>query len=87
MSEFALLCFFFSVFFRNFHQNGEGTVEAIGFEEFLVVMSHFRPPSLHMTEEQRGRVRREKLRCVCLKTNHMVTCSSLSGGLIHGSWL
>nr|XP_019937340.1 PREDICTED: calcineurin B homologous protein 3-like [Paralichthys olivaceus] len=47
---------------RNYHQNGEGMVQEIGFEEFLVVMSHFRPPSLHMTEEQRENVRREKLR-------------------------
>ncbi|XP_044030803.1 tescalcin b [Siniperca chuatsi] len=47
---------------RNFRQNGEGTVEEIGFEEFLVVMSHFRPPSLHVTQEQREGVRREKLR-------------------------
>lgn len=47
---------------RNFRQNGGGTVEEIGFEEFLVVMSHFRPPSLHMTNEQRENVRREKLR-------------------------
>uniref|UniRef100_A0AAQ4P9R1 Calcineurin B homologous protein 3 n=1 Tax=Gasterosteus aculeatus aculeatus TaxID=481459 RepID=A0AAQ4P9R1_GASAC len=47
---------------RNFRQNGEGTVEAIGFEEFLVIMSHFRPPSLHVTEEQREAVRRDKLR-------------------------
>lgn len=45
-------------------QNGEGTVGEISFEEFLVVMSHFRPPSLHMTEEQRESVRREKLKCV-----------------------
>ncbi|XP_035040642.1 tescalcin b isoform X2 [Hippoglossus stenolepis] len=49
-------------FYRNYHQNGEGTVQEIGFEEFLVVMSHFRPPSLHMTDEQRENVRREKLR-------------------------
>ncbi|KAM4527758.1 tescalcin b isoform 2-T2 [Odontesthes bonariensis] len=47
---------------RNFHHNGEGTVDEIGFEEFLVVMSHFKPPKLHLTEEQRGNVRREKLR-------------------------
>ncbi|XP_064833879.1 tescalcin b isoform X2 [Oncorhynchus masou masou] len=47
---------------RNFHQNGDGTVEEISFEEFLVVMSHFRPPALNMTEEQREKVRREKLR-------------------------
>ncbi|KAM3599593.1 uncharacterized protein V6R79_008259 [Siganus canaliculatus] len=49
---------------RNFHKNGEGTVEEISFEEFLVVMSHFRPPSLHMTEEQRESVRKEKLRFI-----------------------
>ncbi|CAB1352877.1 unnamed protein product, partial [Coregonus sp. 'balchen'] len=47
---------------RNFHQNGDGTVQEIGFEEFLVVMSHFRPPALNMTEEQRENIRREKLR-------------------------
>lgn len=47
---------------RNFRQNGEGTVDEIGFEEFLVVMSHFRPPALHTTEEQRESIRKEKLR-------------------------
>ncbi|XP_058474238.1 tescalcin b [Solea solea] len=47
---------------RNYRQNSEGTVEEIDFENFLVVMSHFRPPSLHLTEEQRDNVRREKLR-------------------------
>ncbi|XP_037609739.1 tescalcin b [Sebastes umbrosus] len=47
---------------RNFRQNGEGNVEEIGFEEFLLVMSHFRPPSLHMMAEQREDVRRDKLR-------------------------
>ncbi|XP_029372119.1 tescalcin b isoform X2 [Echeneis naucrates] len=47
---------------RNYRQNGEGSVEEIGFEEFLVVMSHFRPPSMHFTEEQREGIRREKLR-------------------------
>ncbi|XP_053700677.1 tescalcin b [Synchiropus splendidus] len=47
---------------RNFRQSSAGAVEEITFEEFLLVMSHFRPPSLHMTEEQRESVRREKLR-------------------------
>ncbi|KAM7392898.1 hypothetical protein PAMA_007825 [Pampus argenteus] len=47
---------------RNFKQSVDGTVEEISFEEFLVVMSHFRPPPLDMTEEQRENVRREKLR-------------------------
>lgn len=57
----------FYIFFRNFRQNGVGNVEEIGFEEFLLVMSHFRPPSLHMMAEQREDVRRDKLRCVCLQ--------------------
>lgn len=70
---------FFLHVFRNFRQNGEGAVQEIGFEQFLVVMSHFRPPSLHMTEEQRESVRREKLRCVCLEANHMIACSTLLG--------
>ncbi|KAM9841580.1 tescalcin b isoform 1-T1 [Aulostomus maculatus] len=47
---------------RNFRQNMGGTVEEITFEDFLVVMSHFRPPSVDMTEEQRESVRQEKLR-------------------------
>ncbi|KAL0965652.1 hypothetical protein UPYG_G00283990 [Umbra pygmaea] len=47
---------------RNFLKNCEGSVQEIGFEEFLVVMSHFRPPALNMTEEQREIVRRDKLR-------------------------
>ncbi|XP_020513003.1 tescalcin b [Labrus bergylta] len=47
---------------RNFRQNIEGTVDEINFEQFLVVMSHFKPPRLHITEEQRESIRREKLR-------------------------
>lgn len=64
-SSAAQTCENFLHFHRNFHQNDNGTVEEISFEEFLVVMSHFRPPSEHMTEEQRESVRKEKLRCVC----------------------
>uniref|UniRef100_A0A1A7XJG6 Calcineurin B homologous protein 3 n=2 Tax=Iconisemion striatum TaxID=60296 RepID=A0A1A7XJG6_9TELE len=47
---------------RNFSMSDEGKVNEIGFEEFLLVMSHFRPPSQSMTQEQRENVRREKLR-------------------------
>lgn len=47
---------------RNFRQSAVGKVEEIGFEEFLVVMSHFRPPRQSMTDEQRESVRKEKLR-------------------------
>ncbi|XP_030642948.1 tescalcin b [Chanos chanos] len=47
---------------RNFQGNGTGSVQEIGFEEFLTVMSYFRPPSSRMTEEQREEMRRAKLR-------------------------
>ncbi|KAK0134648.1 Calcineurin B-like protein 3 [Merluccius polli] len=48
---------------RNFRQSdGAGTVREIGFGEFLAVMSHFRPPSIHLKEEQREAIRMEKLR-------------------------
>ncbi|XP_051552477.1 tescalcin b isoform X2 [Myxocyprinus asiaticus] len=47
---------------RNFQKNGVGSVEEIGFEEFLTVMSYFRAPGLHITEEKREEIRRAKLR-------------------------
>ncbi|CAL1569407.1 unnamed protein product [Knipowitschia caucasica] len=47
---------------RNFCRSAEGTVEEVGFEEFVLVMSHFRPPRHSLTEEQRESVRRDKLR-------------------------
>lgn len=47
---------------RNFYSDGEGTEQEIGFEEFITVMSYFRPPSLNMSEEQREELRRAKLR-------------------------
>ncbi|XP_076006913.1 tescalcin a [Genypterus blacodes] len=43
-------------------QNEVGSVQEIGFEQFLMVMSHFRPPTLKMTEEDKLVMRREKLR-------------------------
>ncbi|XP_050931170.1 tescalcin a isoform X3 [Lates calcarifer] len=47
---------------RNQHQNEVGSFEEIGFEQFLMVMSHFRPPTLKTTEEERETMRKEKLR-------------------------
>lgn len=38
-------------------------MEEIGFEEFLTVMSHFRPLKQNLTQEEKERIRREKLRC------------------------
>ncbi|XP_028270052.1 calcineurin B homologous protein 3-like [Parambassis ranga] len=47
---------------RNQHQEEVGFFEEIGFEQFLMVMSHFRPPTLKMTEEEKQAMRKEKLR-------------------------
>uniref|UniRef100_A0A8C6TVZ4 Calcineurin B homologous protein 3 n=1 Tax=Neogobius melanostomus TaxID=47308 RepID=A0A8C6TVZ4_9GOBI len=44
-------------------RNGEvGTYREIGFEEFLMVMSHFRPTSRKTSEEEKKAIRKEKLR-------------------------
>ncbi|XP_064209706.1 tescalcin a [Anguilla rostrata] len=47
---------------RNYRQNSAGKVDEITFEEFITVMSHFKPPELNMTEERREALRKEKLR-------------------------
>ncbi|XP_034398303.1 tescalcin a isoform X2 [Cyclopterus lumpus] len=47
---------------RNQHHDEVGTCEEIGFEQFLMVMSHFRPPTLKTTVEEKEAMRREKLR-------------------------
>ncbi|XP_077096779.1 tescalcin b isoform X2 [Siphateles boraxobius] len=47
---------------RNFQKDDVGSVQEIGFEEFLTVMSYFRAPTHHITEEQREETRRAKLR-------------------------
>ncbi|XP_032372791.1 tescalcin a [Etheostoma spectabile] len=47
---------------RNQHHNEVGSCGEIGFEQFLMVMSHFRPPSLKTTEEEKETMRKVKLR-------------------------
>ncbi|CAK6959779.1 tescalcin a [Scomber scombrus] len=47
---------------RNQHEEEVGYFEEIGFEQFLMVMSHFRPPNLKTTEEEKEVMRKEKLR-------------------------
>ncbi|XP_039627070.1 tescalcin a [Polypterus senegalus] len=46
---------------RNFGGTQTGPVEEINFEQFLTVMSHFRPVKTRMTEEQIASLRKEKL--------------------------
>ncbi|KTG37905.1 hypothetical protein cypCar_00006143 [Cyprinus carpio] len=53
---------FVLVYILNFQKDGVGSVEEIGFEEFLTVMSYFRAPPQNITVEQREEMRRAKLR-------------------------
>ncbi|XP_076846081.1 tescalcin a [Brachyhypopomus gauderio] len=46
---------------RNFGHNEKGSVTEISFEQFLTVMSFFRPLRHDMTEDEREKMRREKL--------------------------
>ncbi|XP_051549165.1 calcineurin B homologous protein 3-like isoform X1 [Myxocyprinus asiaticus] len=52
------------VFFdkRNLGQNEAGSLQEIGFEEFLTVLAFFRPPKPHATEEEIENIKRAKLR-------------------------
>ncbi|XP_013913864.1 PREDICTED: calcineurin B homologous protein 3 [Thamnophis sirtalis] len=47
---------------RNLRGASGGFVEEINFEDFLTIMSNFRPIELSMDEEQLGRFRRQKLK-------------------------
>ncbi|KAL2092264.1 hypothetical protein ACEWY4_012062 [Coilia grayii] len=47
---------------RNFGKGGVGLVDEIGFEEFLTVMSYFKPPNKKLTNEETEANRTQKLR-------------------------
>ncbi|XP_061586519.1 tescalcin a [Cololabis saira] len=47
---------------RNQQGNELGSNEEISFQQFLLVMSHFRPPTLKTTEEEKEAMRRKKIR-------------------------
>ncbi|KAM3826226.1 calcineurin B homologous protein 3 [Vipera latastei] len=47
---------------RNLRGSSEGFVDEINFEDFLTVMSNFRPIELSMDEEQLDRSRKQKLK-------------------------
>ncbi|KAG7489272.1 calcineurin B-likeous protein 3 [Solea senegalensis] len=46
---------------RNQRSSEVGHLEEIGFEQFVMVMSHFRPPALRTSVEEREVMRKEKL--------------------------
>uniref|UniRef100_A0A8C5SE03 Calcineurin B homologous protein 3 n=1 Tax=Laticauda laticaudata TaxID=8630 RepID=A0A8C5SE03_LATLA len=47
---------------RNLQAASEGFVDEINFEDFLTIMSNFRPIELNMDEEQQERFRKQKLK-------------------------
>uniref|UniRef100_A0A663DMN9 Calcineurin B homologous protein 3 n=1 Tax=Aquila chrysaetos chrysaetos TaxID=223781 RepID=A0A663DMN9_AQUCH len=47
---------------RNLRQESDGLADEINFEDFLTIMSYFRPIEMNMDEEQLDRFRKEKLK-------------------------
>ncbi|RMC06033.1 hypothetical protein DUI87_17578 [Hirundo rustica rustica] len=47
---------------RNLRQESDGLADEINFEDFLTIMSYFRPIEMDMDEEQLDRFRKEKLK-------------------------
>uniref|UniRef100_A0A674H224 Calcineurin B homologous protein 3 n=3 Tax=root TaxID=1 RepID=A0A674H224_TAEGU len=47
---------------RNLRQESDGLADEINFEDFLTIMSYFRPIEMNMDEEQLERFRKEKLK-------------------------
>ncbi|XP_035113647.1 calcineurin B homologous protein 3 isoform X3 [Callithrix jacchus] len=52
---------------RNLRKGPSGLADEINFEDFLTIMSYFRPIDTTMGEEQVELSRKEKLRCACLQ--------------------
>lgn len=50
---------------RNLRKGSSGLADEINFEDFLTIMSYFRPIDTTMDEEQVQLCRKEKLRCGC----------------------
>lgn len=48
---------------RNLQEEADGLVDEINFENFLTIMSNFRPIEMNMDEEQLNRFRKQKLKC------------------------
>nr|XP_025123374.1 calcineurin B homologous protein 3 isoform X1 [Bubalus bubalis]XP_025123375.1 calcineurin B homologous protein 3 isoform X1 [Bubalus bubalis]XP_025123376.1 calcineurin B homologous protein 3 isoform X1 [Bubalus bubalis]XP_025123377.1 calcineurin B homologous protein 3 isoform X1 [Bubalus bubalis]XP_025123378.1 calcineurin B homologous protein 3 isoform X1 [Bubalus bubalis]XP_025123379.1 calcineurin B homologous protein 3 isoform X1 [Bubalus bubalis]XP_025123380.1 calcineurin B homologous p len=50
---------------RNLRKGSSGLADEINFEDFVTIMSYFRPIDITMDEEQVQLCRKEKLRCGC----------------------
>ncbi|XP_034954453.1 calcineurin B homologous protein 3 isoform X2 [Zootoca vivipara] len=52
---------------RNLRESSDGLAEEINFEDFLTIMSNFRPIEMDMDDEQLDRFRKKKLKCKVLR--------------------
>lgn len=50
---------------RNLRKGPSGLADEINFEDFLTIMSYFRPIDTTLGEEQVELSRKEKLKCMC----------------------
>jgi hypothetical protein len=50
---------------RNLRKGSSGLADEINFEDFLTIMSYFRPIDTTLGEEQVELSRKEKLKCTC----------------------
>ncbi|XP_052413524.1 calcineurin B homologous protein 3-like [Carassius gibelio] len=48
---------------RNLGEKEKGCLQEIGFEEFVTVLSFFRPPKPRIADEEMKNIKKEKLRC------------------------
>ncbi len=48
---------------RNLGEKDKGCLQEIGFQEFVTVLSFFRPPKPRTADEEMKNIKKEKLRC------------------------
>ncbi|NXK51550.1 CHP3 protein, partial [Chauna torquata] len=80
---------------RNLRQESAGLADEINFEDFLTIMSYFRPIEMNMDEEQLDRFRKEKLKFlfhmydsdhdgkITLQEYRNVTYGAMAGSRLH----
>lgn len=80
-SVISHLVFFISGLCRNLRQAPNGLADEINFEDFLTIMSYFRPIEMNMDEEQLDHFRKEKLKCETSQESPAQGSPVFEGGL------
>lgn len=69
---------------RNLRKGSSGLADEINFEDFLTIMSYFRPIDTTMDEEQVQLCRKEKLRCACVSAGPSAPLQPAGGPVWRG---